>query len=240
MRIKSSFKDYYDSAMGLGFDSELTYVRQVSLSNRMFGSPAGYGRIGGHNEGQYVDYTRIEVCFCGYIYNCIMIGLHKWGKFFTSGDYNFPLGYNCFYDIDSLDKYIEGQHKKVAEAYYFKKYRFSKSYRESFEDSLSNNGSKYHKFDDIQAYGCPILVRNGPTMFKHGDDTPTTVHNPPLKLYEFHRVKDAYACYQEINQFLSNVAHPNKPIPTVSDRDMIVAKGFDLRTSFRKEKKKKK
>jgi hypothetical protein len=37
--------------------------------------------------------------------------------------------------------------------------------------------------------------------------------------------------------YLSNQAAPEKPIPAISNSDMIEAKGFDLKNSFRKAKK---
>jgi hypothetical protein len=249
MRIKSSFKDYYDSVMGLGFDQELTYLRKIELSNYLFPGVACFNTLGKyesyHNHG--IDFSHITICFCGYNYTCFQVGDGGF-HIFTSGAYKLPQGYNYFYDIDSLDKYIDTQHKDVIKRYHEppkgKWYSYKDTVRANCERLLARNGSKHSDFDNIQLFGCPILVQNGPLHCEYGyktkEDHPTTVHNAPLRMYEFHRVKDAYTCYQEINQFLSNVAHPNRPIPHVSDKDMIVAKGFDLKTSFRKDKKKKK
>lgn len=68
----------------------------------------------------------------------------------------------------------------------------------------------------------------------------TLVINPILKVIGFPQIKLAYAAYAELNTWLSNQAVPMKEIPAVSDKDMIVAKGFDLKSSFRREKREKK
>lgn len=59
--------------------------------------------------------------------------------------------------------------------------------------------------------------------------------NACLKAVEFHRLVDPFTTFQEIQMFLGGLAAPEKSIPPVSDKDMIVAKGFDLKTSFRKD-----
>ncbi len=60
---------------------------------------------------------------------------------------------------------------------------------------------------------------------------------PMLKKYEFFRIFDVNSAYQEIRMYLSNQAQPNKLIPSISDEDLLIAKGFD-KFSFRRDKKK--
>ena len=62
------------------------------------------------------------------------------------------------------------------------------------------------------------------------------INNPCLRVYQFFKIMDAYTCFQEIAMFMSNMANPEKPIPQISNNDMIQAKGFDLKYSFRKDK----
>jgi hypothetical protein len=63
-------------------------------------------------------------------------------------------------------------------------------------------------------------------------------YNDCLEPLKFVRVFDPYTAYQEIYMFVCNTAMPDKPIPKVSDADMVTAKGFD-KWSFRKEPRKK-
>jgi hypothetical protein len=65
----------------------------------------------------------------------------------------------------------------------------------------------------------------------------TIVVNPCLKKLDFVKKFGPEQAYQEIRMYLSNLAFPNKAIPEVSNNDMIEAKGFDLKTSFRKAKR---
>lgn len=45
--------------------------------------------------------------------------------------------------------------------------------------------------------------------------------------------------FQIIEMWFNNLTSPEKPIPAVSNSDLIEAKGFNLVTSFRKEKQRK-
>ena len=58
--------------------------------------------------------------------------------------------------------------------------------------------------------------------------------NPRLSDFGFARVLDPFTAYQELRMWLSNLTNPEKPIPYVSDQDMLLAKGFD-KFSFRKD-----
>lgn len=64
--------------------------------------------------------------------------------------------------------------------------------------------------------------------------------NPLLKDFEFYKVKDAFSCFQSIQQYLSGVL-TNTEINTSSmtDKEKINARGFDPVYGFRKRPKKK-
>ena len=47
---------------------------------------------------------------------------------------------------------------------------------------------------------------------------------------------DTFTAYQELQMYFGALAQPNKPIPNVSDKDMVSIKGFD-KWSFRKRPK---
>jgi hypothetical protein len=73
-------------------------------------------------------------------------------------------------------------------------------------------------------------------VFYYSRERKELILNPVLNHLQFYRVLDAYQAYQELSVFLSNVSLPEKIIPTISNNDMIEAKGFDLKSSFRKSK----
>jgi hypothetical protein len=62
------------------------------------------------------------------------------------------------------------------------------------------------------------------------------VINPNLSAFEFWKVKDPFSAFQEIQQYISGVIGTggNEPVVT-SDTYKIMAAGFDLKTSFRKD-----
>lgn len=53
----------------------------------------------------------------------------------------------------------------------------------------------------------------------------------------FQKIKDPYTAFQEINQFITNRANPEPFVPELTNKDKISSKGFDLKYSFRYNKK---
>ena len=62
--------------------------------------------------------------------------------------------------------------------------------------------------------------------------------NECLNHWQFYRVKDPYQAFQAIQQWLSNQAAPERPIPHIPDEILAEAKGF-TKHSFRKDPSKK-
>lgn len=58
-----------------------------------------------------------------------------------------------------------------------------------------------------------------------------------LKAWEFYKVKDSFAMFMEVDQWVSGVLPQNNETVILSDKSKIVKAGFDLKTSFRKAKK---
>lgn len=63
--------------------------------------------------------------------------------------------------------------------------------------------------------------------------------NPKLKDYGFDRIKDSFTTFQEISMYLSNILVEQKETAVIEDKFRIEQHGFDLKKSFRKEKKQK-
>jgi hypothetical protein len=62
--------------------------------------------------------------------------------------------------------------------------------------------------------------------------------NPKLKDYGFERIKDSFTAFQEISVYLANILVEQKETARVADKFRIEQHGFDLKKSFRREKKK--
>lgn len=60
--------------------------------------------------------------------------------------------------------------------------------------------------------------------------------NPCLKNYLFYTIMPPQQAWIELSAYHNNIARPLRPVPDVSNSDLIQAKGYDLKTSFRKEK----
>lgn len=62
------------------------------------------------------------------------------------------------------------------------------------------------------------------------------IYYPCLKDLQFQKVIPPQQAWIELSNWFNNIARPLRPIPKVSDSDLLQAKGFDIKTSFRKDK----
>jgi len=89
----------------------------------------------------------------------------------------------------------------------------------------------FHDYDIFLEFKVPvwavILGRSGSSG----------ILNPRLKDYGFDRIKDSFTTFQEISMYLSNILVEQKETVVVQDKFRIEQHGFDLKKSFRKEKK---
>lgn len=75
-----------------------------------------------------------------------------------------------------------------------------------------------------------------PVVIVHAEERRSNIRvevDSRLKDLSFGRLVGADACYQEIDQFVGGVLSNNPGIVQVSDRDRLLAHGFDPRWSFR-------
>lgn len=242
MKILSNFHDYYDSVMSLDQDRSIVYNRKkehVWSEIDFFNEEKRchhYQYLKPHDKKRYKYWlnrnyavaddgrattyleqmTKHKICFCGKVYTVIE----------SNGVY-------C-YNIEELDGRVAQFGKKEVEKFN-EKNEYSWRTRANCRKELAYNGEESVAIEYMQHLPLPIVSTiNEDHVWQ---DTNVCLH-PFLKGFQFYKVRDINSAYQELSQFMSNVAFPNKPIPDVSDRDMIVAKGFDLKTSFRKEKQK--
>ena len=63
--------------------------------------------------------------------------------------------------------------------------------------------------------------------------------NPNLNNYKFFKAHDTFTAFQNLQSYISGVLGTKEnDIIEVSNKSKIIKAGFDLKTSFRKEKKK--
>ena len=214
MRIISDFTDYYDCIQRQVFDKEIVYLRKTR-------------EIINNNRPYHYRISTIKIGFCGKIY----LGFHTCLNGLDS---------EYFYDVESLNNYVNHWYTNVQPDKDFLlswncsggfnwKYRYDyginniKTAKEKFNNHKQDN-NLLSKFIEFQS---PVFVLA---------DFNYTI-NPCLKDYNFYKVFNTFLAFQEIYMYISGVlGNNNKPIPEIKDIDMVEIKGFDKKTSFRKEK----
>ncbi len=235
MRIISKFRDYYDSVQGYGQDDELVYVRNKFEENTTL-LPMLSTRHGFRDLVSRPD--RVEqkmVGFCGKIYPVVHMEMGSVEKFcYTKEEvHNFVMEY---WDKPRKEMYLGHN--------YGYRYYSPLITRRSLQLFFEDVKVKVDSFKNlVEENNCPIFIAEYGKYYK---DPNKIVYNARLKDVGFYRLFDSYTAYQEISMYLGGVLgltnRRGKPTyqgekmdDTVSDKDMITAKGFD-KYSFRKDK----
>lgn len=216
MRIISGVKDYYDVVVSQGIDKSILYVRtrveQKVNSILHLNIPQ---TSDGHNYQRDDQYCRyIYLGFCGQIYPVIEFVNAKEGT------------RNFYYNLKDLKIEMDRVGFKTQKEKRFWSSRFDPHYLKNSESFFNADTSgllnKFHEFN------APIFV-----LFSISRDQ-FIVSNISLKDYQFAKVKDPYACFQDISTYVSGVLKtPDRPMVELKDKDKIDKHGFD-KYSFRK------
>ncbi len=239
MRIISKFRDYYDSVQSYGQDDELIYVRNEFEEIRLF-EPRLIRNARCYNVTRHDEVEQKMVGFCGKIYPVIKLSMT--GKN--------PVEKYC-YTLDEVEEFIKNFWDKPRQEQYLGKY-----YNYRYYSVLFTRKSLMKFFEDVKvqvdSFGEVFKSDSSPVFIaeygKYYREPSKIVYNACLKDVEFYRIFDTYSAYQEISMYLGGVLgltrsrgkpsyQGQKMDDTVSDKDLIVAKGFD-KYSFRKDKEK--
>jgi hypothetical protein len=237
MRIVSEFHDFYDTVQATGQDQTLVYLRtrkEVKLEHNSFPFPVF--------EGRYWDWchkgvpvVQIVVGFCGKVYPILQLSHQRLSQ-------PIPSTALC-YTLSEVDTFIEHHFKqREIETYRSKPRRWGlagnwprEQRRENFEEFFDSYAAKQSAFGHLFVDNrCPILVAS--TWMGRRNREYKIVYNECLKELEFFRIMNTFTAYQELQMYFGAMAQPNKPIPDISDKDMVSIKGFD-KWSFRKPPK---
>ncbi len=209
MILHTDFHDYYDTAVGYGIDSNVHYRRFTKEAEINFKAKLDFPRLWGLSP--------FLLGFCGQIYPMIL--LVKRDLAYQTIDWFYAYGYE-----ELIDKQIEWANSKKAYIYSHKK--MGTEAKRFFEDWRQQDDSLF-------------LENKTPVwIYKLERNNRKAVINSKLKKYQFDRIKDANTAFQEISMYLSNILVEQKEIAVVEDIYRIEQHGFDIKTSFRKEKKK--
>lgn len=216
MKLHTDFHDYYDNAVGYGIDEKVHYNRFTK-------------EVAVKIKSQFDFPNFLETCllgFCGEVFP--IIRLERLDK-----------EYDCEYASDDYN---------VIETFYafsFEDYQKKELEWEDFSVSF-NNGNMWHStkieqfFIDWRFQSDEIFLEHKTPVWFIGLERNSTkgLINPKLKDYGFERIKDSFTAFQEISMYLSNILVEQKEVAKIEDKYRIEQHGFDLKTSFRKEKKK--
>lgn len=210
MRLKSPFNDYYDGCLALDGEAEPLYVRQTKVT-----TIASYGLVGQWNPR--LSITPMVVGFGRQVRACL--------KVYKEVDEK-PI---FCYDIGQFRKYVARHLGKKALADLTERTR--RRYRNYwgrgwFESNIALHFGGAHK--NLSTAAMPIWV-----VEPAGWNKSKLYANPRLVSIGFASELPPYQAYQELRMLLCAQAAPREYIPPISNNDMIEAKGFDLKTSFR-------
>lgn len=215
MRIISDFKDYYDPMAAWDDDRETTFVR-----NRI--KPIEVKNPGLNNYLSVIG-------FAGKFYPFE----YETQRYSTSFDY-YNTVVKITYDKNLLIKSLEkGWNYKRYTPLYEACFQYWLSEKTPIQENL------FSQYGPIFAI-FPYRVPGGPwfdnTSCHHSNMW--VVQNVCLKQWGFDHILNAALAYNDLKNFINNLARPMKEIPVLSNEDKIEAAGFDLRHSFRKRKQK--
>lgn len=211
MLIVSKFHDYYDSAAMNGVDKSVVYNRNPVISALNYKHEFSI---------QYTGYRNLE-------YEIVPFLIGFCGKIFVGFQlFKIKLGYkiellDTTYDLDMITRRISEMAGNIKPWH------------------LSRINDVYHRFNDSDKYFKYFLEYNAPIFYAGTVKTDNVyeykiIVNPCLKNFRFYVIKNVWAAFQEIQQFISESLLMNKKENPVSDEIKIISHGFDKKWSFRK------
>ena len=234
MLIISKFHDYYDSAIGMGIDKPVVYERHTDETNWQQHTHKDHSYVG-QKVGRGATLWRIdllcrEIGFCGKWYRCVRAEISPY-------DWRAKVAPSVFWDAESFAEFlrnvnIQDMDKPTA------RWRNEKVYLPlQGAEGRKQYFAPYEEEALFLKHKMPVFLRalqeENPTPFR----TPGGyVINPGLAEWQFQKVKDPFAAFQDIFMYISGVLGVNtREIITLKDVDKIHKHGFDG-LSFRNAK----
>jgi len=238
MKIYSDFRDYYDTiqyTLGKPDDTVKYYrntsiitAQQLPLLNKFTHGASGYRQFRGRSENMYI--APFIIGFAGQLH--VGLDICDWTRTLV-----------CDKEIHRVTTYDLEEVKKVYEdeiGYFrWKTDHLFKEFLPKIEQVNLFLQYKVPVFAIARGYTYPTLANkvSWPTI----SNDPLLIVNPQLdkSSVDFITVKDPFTAYQELEQFISMQLTDKDPQPRqLTDKEKIVSHGFDVKSSFRKEKKK--
>ena len=247
MKIISKFKDFYDYKVGkYGVDEKLVYTRKTYCEyfQGFFRDININYRISEDDFNKNLK-ENTKVTDEKNIHKILFIGEKLIHLFFTEN------GVYTYFDIknkENLRKLTNFEYKKEITFKDGEKFNIYSRFRSDWDYLLSYNRKKLINLninkDDI-ILNEPILLieyigecNNEKAKRDYSPSLYKFIYNPNLSQMGVYI--DADFIWQSLVEFLSNKRSEKEIAPKVSNENKILSKGFDLKTSFRPNMKKKK
>jgi hypothetical protein len=233
MRIISDRKDYYDCVQANDQDRETLFIREEKSERHPRRSwPFPY--IERYGSIDNINYSVIVVGFCGKVYGALHFDCYRWDK---------PSNNAICWGIAQVDDFLNANLNKKALEQYNTPCKFNKAShwrgilvsREWRRDNIlaffNEFQTKQNDFSAMFTGPRPIFV----ATYSPNREEYDIVFNAQLKPVQFFRIFGPQYAYQELTQWVYNQAVPQKPIPQLDDETLAESKGFNRKTSFRKD-----
>lgn len=229
MRIKSNFKDYYDYLSRYDSEGKLIYNRNT------------------------IDLTNVETFFHYYRIKNFVNANNS--DFFKIGVINRELKINQIFQLIFCGKryllidYLNG-HKEVYQGdqpIFVKSTKGIDSFTSINKESNFFVGTQHECYDNLSKlvnHPVFLILTSGSYNIKTGgsyfiNSILVDQNIPNLAKLGFGNLLSPENAYQEIEHYLTNVLRDNpdiKPPVSIGNNDLIISKGFDIKSSFRKPK----
>ncbi|MDD1617658.1 MAG: hypothetical protein LUQ28_14520 [Methylococcaceae bacterium] len=253
MYIISKFHDYYDCLMKQGMDKTLIYHRNEEYNDNLLGKLGIYRYYQEFLKKTVSDYVYlpnpVNARGHSYSYATIDTGLLGFcGKQYLVIIFQYnemPYLASCIYPrwIDTLKQTkLDGYRKntylliekslteQTKPAFYTNRYGGLAVNEKNILTTLNTlNGSKINDELFIEL-NCPVFF-----MYQPYNGNTVLIKNPPLKPFDFQCVLSPELCFQEIAHYIGNfLTKTDNPLQITDNKILCAAKGFDVKTSFRK------
>lgn len=258
MKIRSPFKDYYDSAMAHGSDPSRVFVREpesreLKLERDGPGTFDRYSRLVGVAGAFDVKHSGVmlgvcTVLFCGRVYKALRVRRVRG----VATDVSLKPGERglercrcnieerVFYDGAEARQYLEillGVERMNTKRDAFLEYDnplAKGTLNDGLERFFECQGS-----DELMQWSIESRTAIAALHIGGRFDNSLLEINPPLKGIQFYRLFGPAEAFQELDMFWGGVLAPeSQPMVGIGDKDRIAQHGFNER-SFRKDPTKK-
>ena len=235
MRIISKWKDYYDTALALGHDEHVTFVRETEeyVGNQipdefLFMQTQGYERAVFRDiKSKFIEdvvLTPHTVAFCGKLHRGIILSETPRSSYYREAKHNF------FYDLESLEEALSRKGKeglillskkpivhigkpsgirtkaeKYRSAIEHTNLKYRKAVEEYFKTPTTDQYRDFFIERKIAIAASNSAIWNPKYSWSENLKDPSLIVNPVLSNWQFYKVIDAYLAFQELEMFLGGV-----------------------------------